>query len=41
MKNKTGKKHVRKVKAEFSTSSVLKKNSTKIILKRKTCGETL
>jgi hypothetical protein len=41
MKNKTEKKHVRKVKAEFSTSSILKKNSTKIILKKKTCGATL
>jgi hypothetical protein len=29
MKNKTEKKHVRKVKAEFSTSSILKKNRQK------------
>ena len=37
------KKHVGKVKAEFSTSSLLKKNSTKIILKKhagKHCSET-
>jgi hypothetical protein len=34
------KKHTGKVKAEFSTSSLLKKNWTEIILE-KTCGETL
>jgi hypothetical protein len=37
---KMKKKHVGKVKAEFSTSSILKKKLTKIILK-KICGETL
>jgi hypothetical protein len=45
------KKHVGKVKVKFSTNSILKKNSTKIILKKimwrntvakqKPCGETL
>ena len=50
-KRKIKKKHVGKVKAEFSTSSILKKNSIKIILeknmwkntvaKQKPCGETL
>jgi len=47
---KIEKKHVEKVKAEFSTNSILKKNSTKIILKtnmwrntieKKPCGKTL
>jgi hypothetical protein len=48
---KMEKKHAGKVKAEFSTSSILKKNLTKIILKnnmwgnivakQKPCGETL
>jgi hypothetical protein len=37
---KMKKKHTGKVKAEFSTSSLLKKNWTEIILE-KTCGETL
>jgi len=50
-KRKIKKKHVGKVKAEFSTSSILKKNSIKIILeknmwentvvKQKSCGEIL
>jgi hypothetical protein len=50
-KKKNEKKHVGKVKAEFSTSLILKKKSTKIILeknmwgntvaKQKPCGETL
>jgi len=31
--------HVGKVKAELSTSSILKKNSTKIILKKKHMGK--
>ena len=43
-------KHVKKVKAKFSTSSILKTNSTKIffikiwgntVAKQKPCGETL
>ena len=34
-KRKIKKKHVGKVKAEFSTSSILKKNSIKIILEKK------
>jgi hypothetical protein len=47
---KIEKKHVEKVKAEFSINSILKKNSTKIILKtnmwrntieKKPCGKTL
>jgi hypothetical protein len=33
--------HVGKVKAEFSTSSILKKNSTKIILKKNIWGNTV
>jgi hypothetical protein len=33
------KKHVGKVKAKFSTSSILEKNSTKIILKKKHVGK--
>jgi hypothetical protein len=33
------KKHVGKVKAEFSTSSILKKNPTKIILEKKHAGK--
>jgi hypothetical protein len=37
-KIKNGKKHARKVKAEFSTSSILKKNSKKIILKKNMWG---
>jgi hypothetical protein len=41
---KMEKKHVGKVKANFSTSSILKKNSIKIILKkkhvRKHCSKT-
>jgi hypothetical protein len=37
-KIKKGKKHARKVKAEFSTSSILKKNSKKIILKKNMWG---
>jgi len=37
---KNGKKHVGKVKVEFSTSLILKKKLTKIFLK-KTCGKTL
>ena len=41
-KNKKIKKHVGKAKAKFSTNSILKKvNSTKIILKKNTCGEIL
>jgi hypothetical protein len=50
-KKKMEKKHAGKVKAKFSTSSILKKISTKIILiknmwgnivvKQKPCGETL
>jgi hypothetical protein len=46
-----GKKHMGKIKVEFSTSSIFKKNSTKIILeknmwgntiaKQKSCGKTL
>jgi len=43
-KNKMKKKHVGKVKVKFSTSSILKKNSKKIILKikhvGKHCGKT-
>jgi len=35
---KNGKKHAGKVKAEFSTSSILKKNSIKIILKKNMWG---
>jgi hypothetical protein len=38
MKKNRKKKHVGKVKAKFSTSSILKKNSTKIILKKKHVG---
>jgi hypothetical protein len=37
--NKMKKKHVGKVKVEFSTSSLFKKNSTKIILKKKHAGK--
>jgi hypothetical protein len=40
-KQKNLKKHVGKVKAEFSTSSILKNFLIKIILEKKTCGETL
>jgi hypothetical protein len=40
-KKKRKKKHVGKVKVEFSISSILKKKLTKIILKKKTYGETL
>ena len=36
---KMEKKHVGKVKAEFSTSSILKKNPTKIILEKKHVGK--
>jgi hypothetical protein len=36
---KRGKKHVGKVKVKFSTNSILKKNSTKIILKKKHVGK--
>jgi hypothetical protein len=35
------KKHVGKIKAKFSTSSILKKNSTKIILKKYMWGNTV
>ena len=35
------KKHVGKVKAEFSTSSILKKNPTKIILEKNMWGNTV
>ena len=35
------KKHVGKVKAEFSTSSILKKQFDKDNFRKKTCGETL
>jgi hypothetical protein len=41
MKKKIGKKHVGKIKAEFSTSSILKKNSTKIIFKKNMRGNTV
>ena len=50
MKKKWKEKHVKKVKAKFSTSSILKTNSTKIffkkiwgntVAKQKPCGETL
>jgi len=34
------KKHVGKVKTKFSTSSILKKKSTKIILKKNMWGNT-
>ena len=37
---KIEKKHVGKVKTEFSTSSILKKNSTKIILKKNMWGNS-
>jgi hypothetical protein len=37
---KIEKKHVGKVKIEFSTSSILKKNSTKIILKKNMWGNS-
>ena len=40
MKKNGKKKHVGKVKVKFLTSSILKKKSTKIILKKQ-CGETL
>jgi hypothetical protein len=35
------KKHVGKVKAEFSTSSILKKKLTKLILKKNMRGNTV
>jgi len=38
---KMKKKHVGKVKAEFSTSSILKKNSIKIILEKNMWGNTV
>jgi hypothetical protein len=34
-----GKKHAGKIKAKFSANSILKKNSTKIILKKKHVGK--
>jgi hypothetical protein len=37
---KIEKKHVGKVKTEFSTSSILKKKSTKIILKKNMWGNS-
>jgi len=37
-KKQKKKKHMGKVKAEFSTSSILKKNSTKIVLKKTMWG---
>jgi len=40
-KQKQIKKHVGKVKAEFSTSSILKKISIKIILEKNTWGNTV
>jgi hypothetical protein len=41
MKKNGKKKHVGKVKAKFSTSSILKKKSTKIILKKNMWGNTV
>jgi hypothetical protein len=38
---KMEKKYVGKVKAEFSTSSILKKNSIKIILEKNMWGNTV
>jgi hypothetical protein len=38
---KMKKKHMGKVKVKFSTSSILKTNSTKIILKKHTWGNTV
>ena len=40
-KKKNKKKTCGKVKAEFSTSSILKKNSTEIILKKNIQGNTV
>jgi hypothetical protein len=41
LEKKMKKHHVGKVKAELSTSSILKKNSTKIILKKNIWGNTV
>jgi len=40
LEEKMEKKHAGKVKVEFSTSSILKKKSTKIILKKNMWGNT-